>query len=198
MNKKEKTINKIIEVSITEFGTKGYELASTNSIYKAAGVSKGAIFLYFNSKADLYYEAFKVCLTKFIEEMNKVDLNKINDIFDKMMEIILWKIKYYSLCPNESKLLLEAVTNPPAEITGRIMNHCDEITKLSLNNFFNDIDMSDFSGEYTKEEVIRYVQMALNGLQYSMLRMNVTIEYLDSIREDSLKYLKTLLKGMKK
>lgn len=198
MKRKEEAIKKIIEASLIEFGTKGYELASTNTIYKTAGVSKGAIFLYFNSKAELFYEVFKIYLLEFVEEMSKLNLNGIDDIFDKMMEITFWKLKYFSSRPHESKLLLEAVNNPPKEAVNKIMSHYDEITKLSLTNIFKDIDMSVFSSEYTKEEVIRYVQLALNGLQYSMLRVNVTIEYLDSIREDSIKYLKTLLKGMKK
>lgn len=198
MTKKEEAIKKIIEASLIEFGTKGYELASTNSIYKAAGVSKGAIFLYFNSKAELFYEVFKHYLFMIIEEINKIEFDKQGDVFDKMMEVTFWKMRYFSKRPYESKVLMEGITNPPKEIKSKIMSHIDDLTVLSLNNFFRDIDMSRFSSEYTKEEVIKFVQYALNGLQHSMLKENSTIETLDSIRDESMKFLRTLLKGMEK
>lgn len=198
MLKKEDAIKRIMNAALIEFGSKGYELASTNTIYKSAGVSKGAIFLYFNSKANLYYEVFKLHLNNFIDEMSKVDLKGKEDFFDKIMEITLWKLKYFSTRTHESKVFIEAMTNPPKEIADKILSHYDEITKLSLNNILMDIDMNLFSSEYTKEEVIRYIQLALNGLQHSLVGVNVTLEYLDSIRDDSIKYLKTLMKGLKK
>jgi len=44
----------IIEVAIEEFGTYGYELASTNRMVKTLNVSKGSLFKYFPTKLELY------------------------------------------------------------------------------------------------------------------------------------------------
>ncbi|MEM5780278.1 MAG: TetR/AcrR family transcriptional regulator, partial [Lawsonibacter sp.] len=44
----------IINAALTEFAAKGYDLASTNGMVKAAGISKGALFHYFASKKDLF------------------------------------------------------------------------------------------------------------------------------------------------
>jgi len=196
--KKETAIKNIIEASLIEFGTKGYALASTNSIYKAAKVSKGAIFLYFNSKAELYYEVFKYYLKEVVEDVSKIKLKETDDVFEKIMEVTFWKMEYFSKRQNISKLLTEAIFSPPEEVADKIMSHIDELTKLSLNNFFKDIDMKRFSSEYTKEDVIRFVEYAINGLQHVVIKEGLTIEYLDSIREDSMRFLKTLLKGMEK
>ena len=44
----------IYEAAVNEFYKNGYEIGSTNSIVKEAGISKGALFKYFESKANLY------------------------------------------------------------------------------------------------------------------------------------------------
>ena len=113
MTKKERTFLKIIEVSLIEFAEKGYELASTNNIYKAANVSKGSIFVYFNSKAELYYEVFKYYLKKLVDAISKIDLSNHHDVFEKMLAVSFWKFEYYAKYPEEGKFILEAVKNPP-------------------------------------------------------------------------------------
>ncbi len=44
----------IIRISMKEFAEYGYELASTNRIVSALGISKGSLFKYFDSKLQLY------------------------------------------------------------------------------------------------------------------------------------------------
>lgn len=45
---------RILIAALKEFSEKGYEQASTNSIVKEAGISKGILFHYFKTKRDLY------------------------------------------------------------------------------------------------------------------------------------------------
>ena len=52
-NLNSKKQNKIIDASIDEFATVGYELASTNRIAKNAGIAKGSLFKYFGTKEKL-------------------------------------------------------------------------------------------------------------------------------------------------
>lgn len=198
LTRKEIAMRKIIEASLIEFGTKGYELASTNSIYKAAGVSKGSIFLYFKSKAELFYEVFKYYLIVLNDELNKLNFDDINDVFDKMMEVVLWKMKYFSTRPLESKVLMEAVLSPPKEVEAKIMSHIDELTILSTSYLFKDIDMNHFSSDYSKDEVLDYIQIGLNGLQHEIINKGNSFDNYDLVRKKSLKFIKTLLKGMEK
>ena len=46
--------NRIIRACIDEFCEKGYEKSSTESIVKRAGISKGGLYEYIDSKKDLY------------------------------------------------------------------------------------------------------------------------------------------------
>jgi AcrR family transcriptional regulator len=45
---------KILEISAREFGAHGFSGASLNHILEQAGISKGAAYYYFDSKADLF------------------------------------------------------------------------------------------------------------------------------------------------
>lgn len=50
---------KLLEASIDEFAEKGYNDASLNAIIKAASISKGSLYYYFDDKEDLYVTTLK-------------------------------------------------------------------------------------------------------------------------------------------
>ena len=52
--------NKILEIGIEEFSTKGFENANINIIAKNAGISIGLMYKYFSTKEDL----FMACLIR--------------------------------------------------------------------------------------------------------------------------------------
>jgi TetR/AcrR family transcriptional regulator len=45
---------KILEAAVEEFASQGYRGASMNNLVKAAGISKGSLFMYFRTKPDLF------------------------------------------------------------------------------------------------------------------------------------------------
>lgn len=45
----------LLNVALQEFGEKGYQQASINSVLDSAGMSKGQFYYYFKSKEDLYF-----------------------------------------------------------------------------------------------------------------------------------------------
>jgi AcrR family transcriptional regulator len=51
----------ILNAALKEFATKGFDEASTNVIAKEAGISKGLMFHYVNSKKDLFLFLFNYC-----------------------------------------------------------------------------------------------------------------------------------------
>ncbi len=51
---------RILEVGIEEFSSKGYENANINVIAKNAGISIGLMYKYFSTKEDLFF----TCITR--------------------------------------------------------------------------------------------------------------------------------------
>lgn len=57
----------ILDAAMEEFSAHGFEKASYNKIIEKAGVSKGAMYYYFDDKADLYATVFKGVLDQMNE-----------------------------------------------------------------------------------------------------------------------------------
>jgi TetR/AcrR family transcriptional regulator len=198
MMKKEATMRKILDAATVEFGEKGYDLASTNQIYMKAGVSKGSIFSHFSTKGDLFFTLYQEKIKSLLDEMDVINFEEIQDVYEKMLAITVWKGKYFNDHPYDAKILLEAFTNPPKEIKLKMSQEMNQMVKLSLNQFFHEIDMNQFSSEYTKEEVLLFIQITLVGLQNSLIKPGMSFEDIDNIKDQSMKYLKTVIKGMEK
>ncbi len=189
---------KILDAALIEFGEKGYLHASTNQIYPIAKVSKGLIFKIFGSKANLFYEVFQNSLHKMLEELEKQSFQNYKDPFEKIVSVILFKVEYTKNHPFDTNVMLEAIANPPYEIQKKIHDNIQDLTVLSMDLFFNDISMDNIDPSYSKEEVIRYLNIGVTGLQETYISKNLSLDYLDQVKGESIKFLKTILKGMEK
>ncbi|HOV14190.1 MAG TPA: TetR/AcrR family transcriptional regulator, partial [Spirochaetota bacterium] len=74
--------------ALKEFSEKGYTLASTNSICKMAGISKGSIFQYFETKDDMFFFVIRRALAEIIYSYKKnyqieVEKMTLKEIFIK-------------------------------------------------------------------------------------------------------------------
>src|SRR5713226_916383 len=103
---------RILEAANQVFGEKGYRQATMDDVAKKLGVSKGALYLYFASKEELFEAiclreptAFKEILySTFSEERDP--LESASEFFDKML-------KRYGSNPGLSfEIFLEASHNP--------------------------------------------------------------------------------------
>lgn len=96
----------ILEVALRLFANKGYESTSISQLAKEAGISKGLIYTYFESK-----EALLKSLVLDLNEMERDFWEDIqNDDPTKMLENIL-NIYFKTLVENKDKLrLISALT----------------------------------------------------------------------------------------
>lgn len=68
--RKEARPGEIIEAAMVEFAEHGFERTTLNRIAKAAGISKGTIYLYFDSKEALFEEAIKTYVLNVMEAVD--------------------------------------------------------------------------------------------------------------------------------
>lgn len=90
---------KIINSAMEEFSRNTYEKASTNRIVEKAGISKGSLFTYFQSKKKLY-EYLKIFS---IKEIADAIVEKANweepDLLKRIREITLIKLEIFRKYP---------------------------------------------------------------------------------------------------
>jgi len=90
---KEEAKSRILDAANKVFAEKGYHEATMDDIAKHLGVSKGAIYLYFSSKEDLFEamcktapQAFKeILFSSFSDEANPIQ--SATQFFDKMLKL---------------------------------------------------------------------------------------------------------------
>jgi AcrR family transcriptional regulator len=189
---------KILDAALNEFAAYGYALASTNRIHRDAMVSKGAIFKAFGSKGELFYAVFERSISHMLEALNEANIDGYQDVFEKIMATVMWKIAYRNANPQATKVMLEAISTPPKEVQNKVATHLNDLTKLSINRFFHDIPMEKIDPDFTREEVQRFIEIAFAGIQSYYIKELMTMEYMDSIRDEIIRFLRILLKGMEK
>lgn len=64
--------SRILEVALEEFGRRGYQRASINTMVQRLGIAKGSIFQYFGDKQGLFRFVFDQAIDKVKEELRGV------------------------------------------------------------------------------------------------------------------------------
>lgn len=190
------TRKKILDAALQEFGSKGYSHASTNRIHEAAGVSKGVVFKHFQSKAGLYAAVFRKAFDKMLLAMESQPFYADPDPFERVMRVTMWKILYTKDHPLDTQVMTEGIMNPPKELQGYLGEHLDSLMKTSVRHFFEDIPMDQVNPIYSKEEVIRFLEYGILGLQQTVVNQKMSMDQLAAFRDESIRFLQIILKGM--
>jgi AcrR family transcriptional regulator len=160
---KEEARGRILEAANRVFAEKGYHEATMDDIAKRLGVSKGALYLYFASKEDLFEamcktapEAFKEILySSFTTETNPVQSATL--FFDKML-------KSFASNPGLSfEILSEASRNPTLK---RILRQNHEEYEEMLTKFLSEGRKMRLMGDHVEIRPLANALIALwNGLE---------------------------------
>lgn len=125
----------ILDAAIHEFAEKGFEQASTNRIAKQAGVSKGLIFHYFESKEKL----FEACVNDAIAfSMKKLDYEKWDlsaHLMEKLKQYGEQELLFYKDYPDVYQLIVSAFARPPETVSKEMTRLFAELS-LMVPQFF--------------------------------------------------------------
>lgn len=81
--------HKVFQAAVHEFASKGYRNASMNSLVKAAGISKGSLFLYFGSKQHLFNSVVEFATSLVKDYLRHVrEETKDLDIFQRLEQLL--------------------------------------------------------------------------------------------------------------
>jgi len=80
---------RIIEAAIEEFSEQGYKSASMNSLVRRAGISKGALFKYFQSKGLLFGYVYDLTLERVKKYLREVRDSSRDEPFSTRLEMVM-------------------------------------------------------------------------------------------------------------
>lgn len=197
-DEKKKTI---LDACIHEFAEKGYEQASTNTIVKEAGISKGILFHYFKNKRGLFLYVVDYCFRTLIEEYDRYSLRKTGDIFQRLSEVSVIKLKLTHENPEKSKIIMEALGSSQEDIRSEIEKKYSQLSSEYMSAFFQEIDYSKFRKGINPTKSIEILMLFLKALGDKYLKdyqgkEQEMLENYDKLIEEYNEYMEILKYGM--
>lgn len=158
--KEEKRL-RLINSAMKEFGANSFDKASTNVIVKEAGISKGLLYHYFDSKKTL----FDYLLVFTMKSMGKAIVDSVEwddgDLINRMhrvIEIKLGILEQYPYMIDFGKAMYESKS---VEEVKRIVDKY--IPDLYLKVYNHNIDYSLFKENLDVVRAVKMIQLFLDG-----------------------------------
>lgn len=134
----------IINSALMEFAAKGYDLASTNEMVKAAGISKGALFHYFANKKDLFFflcdYVFEVVSREFYEQIGHCG----GDLLTRYRRAAMLKGAVYQRHPPIFEFIKRLTVEKSPEIAAELKEQLEKMINYGYECLLGNLDTSLF------------------------------------------------------
>jgi len=189
--------SRILEAALVEFADKGYKKASTNTIVREAGVSKGLLFHYFISKKELFILLYSHAREVITNEMNEKVNYADKDVLNRMTQATLVKVESYISHPLFMQLFEKLPLVEDQEILDKINALNYHIQEETYAKIFNDIDYYAFIEELNIDRCLQVIRWTVDKISmdwqilqnqsnkkpdFESLKENIT-HYLDLFRD---------------
>lgn len=193
---KEEKRDAILNAAFTEFAQNGYDLASTNTIVKAAGISKGALFHYFASKKDLFLflcdYAFGVANREFYQQIGHCE----GDIILRYQRAAMLKGALYQRYPPIFGFIKRLAVERSDAIAAELTACLEKTTAQGYQSLLGNLDCSLFRPDIPFDKARDLIVWALEnyGTRTMELVKDAPMEEIDmdAINADFDQYLDVL------
>lgn len=160
---------RILDAALAEFAENGYERASTNQIVKSAGIGKGMLFYYFQSKKELYHYLIDYGLHIIRHQyLNLIDMQE-TDFIERLKQATEVKMKCFAEYPNVFNFLgtffLESVSDLPTHLERQYEQLLTEGNAIMYDN----IDKTLFRDDVDVNKVFKLIQWVMDGYQNEVI-----------------------------
>lgn len=167
-----------MNAALKEFTRNGYEKASTNEIIKEAGISKGSLFSYFNSKKELYLFLFDYVSDIINRIYTEVDWSE-TELFERMKQIGLVKYRIMKQYPKAFDFLKSV----PKESAPEVKAELDAIGRKLIENGMEisckNIDLTKFRDDMDMEKMMDIITWTIMSFAEQQREKVDSFEYLD-------------------
>lgn len=152
---------RILQAALDVFSEEGFARASTNEIIKRAGISKGALFNYFENKEDLFQECFRLGFAQYIEHMKQIVDELKPDLFDRIEQCMHHEMKFFTEHPIAFKLYHDALRDSDSQAVMRPEE--EKMMKEGQAMLFSNLDSSRL--KFPLEDVMQLIDFTSKGIQ---------------------------------
>lgn len=160
---------RILDAAMAEFAQHGFEQASTNRIVRAAGIGKGMLFHYFNSKLDLFRYLVDYSLA-YVESryMVRVDLRN-PDFLKRLAGAAQIKMEAAVHDPHMFNFLSLVYLNEMERLTPHQQKAIEAFQVEVWTSLYENIDTTLFRPDVPAEHVIKVMHWTIAGYQQELI-----------------------------
>ena len=159
--------SRIIKACVDEFCENGYEKSSTEHIIKRAGISKGGLYEYIDSKKELYLYIVNYTYEKLYsylrEKINLEHMPLPADILDRFKIVSDIAIDFYIEHPEYVKLIVKTYKIHDVDLENRVKN----IFTSEFMSIFGTIENDSI--KYDKDRIFDLLMWLLLKTRYDFL-----------------------------
>ncbi|WP_066506143.1 TetR/AcrR family transcriptional regulator [Abyssisolibacter fermentans] len=180
----------ILESALKNFSKNGFYKAKIYDIAKDAGVGKGTVYEYFESKKSLFENLIKEGTHQYIEEA-LVILQSNNDFHDKIREFSKFHWKY--MCKHSFLIrIMQSEINMPNDLCSNIHD-----SRIKALNLFKTITKEAIDNGQIRSDVdADMVCMILNGSIAQYFIKKIMVDDNELSEEELDKFLDILINGI--
>jgi AcrR family transcriptional regulator len=131
--------DRILDAALKEFGRFGYGVASMNRLVKGAGISKGAIFKYFGTKAGLFDYVYRSSLEEVKEQLRTVrDSSGTEPFFDRLEKVLRAGLEFTTRRPLSAAIYYRVIYTGDAPHGNRFLSEIQGTSRRFLKTLIED------------------------------------------------------------
>ncbi|KAF0194592.1 MAG: transcriptional regulator [Bacillota bacterium] len=163
---------------VAEFASLGYSKASTNTMCREAGISKGLLFHYFGTKKELFLYLVDHLVEILLEEFYQGINQEREDLFERMLKWSLRRLELARKYPLYYRFNVKMFIEPDAVVRPEINEIIARLTQEGYNKLLDNIDYSSFRPGVDITKAIEALTYVLNGIGEKYLeRFRVDEDY---------------------
>jgi AcrR family transcriptional regulator len=158
------TRERIMDSALNEFGRFGYGASSMNRLVKNAGISKGAIFKYFGTKAGLFDYVYRSSLEEVKVQLRAVRDNTRNEpFFDRLEKVLRAGLEFTSNRPLSAAIYYRVIYTGDAPHGKSILSRIQGTSKRFLKALIDDgVDTGELRPDIDAERTAFIIQSVLD------------------------------------
>lgn len=166
--KKEKQ-DRMINAALKAFAVNGYKRASTDEIVKDAGISKGLLFHYFDTKLGLYEFVYDYSVRYIVMEMSAAISQKETDFYALYEQKEMCKIQALKNYPYMQQMINRSMQEDDSEAVTVIWERRDSYNQ-KIAEIMGQADMTKFSGNTDTGKLRKIIDFTIEGLMTERFR----------------------------
>ena len=189
----------ILEHAMMEFAKHGYDKASTNTISKAANLSKGLIFHYFGSKETLFRSAIEEALARINKTFQDQFSYQSRDLFERLTELMTYKALVLRNPDPAIAFITTLGLDENHDLRTQVRQVQEDFNNEIYQQLLHDLDMSGYRDDFTFQEMMTISLMVLEKVGDQILNTKVEPDQLANQLEQAMKpWIQTLQRLFKK